>query len=103
MTTAQKKKLKKARELKAKSDALVWRETPGVLGGHVHAEAPATWGRYNVRPAYSLPDNQFHGYHVKHLPHGTNRDARSVAKNIKDVDKAKALAQADHDAGNDAK
>ena len=50
-----------------------------------------------------LPDQQFHGYHVKHLPHGTDRDARSVAKNIKDVDKAKALAQADHDAGNDAK
>jgi hypothetical protein len=71
-------------------------------GDHHSHEAPATEGLYAVVATTAFPSMEFGGYRVAHMPFGTVLDGERVLKTgVATVEEAKAIAQADHDAGND--
>jgi hypothetical protein len=83
---------------KAKSAALVWKEFGLTAGYHSHT-APAAKGSYYIIPTFER--KVFNGYLVSHLD---DLDARYLCGKpghggTKKLDEAKAIAQADHDAG----
>jgi hypothetical protein len=85
---------------KAKSAALVWKEFGLTAGYHSHT-APAANGSYYIIPTFE--QKVFKGYLVSQLD---DLDARYLCGKpghggTKKLDEAKAIAQADHDAGRD--
>jgi hypothetical protein len=84
------------------SGALKWKDDGDPLGG---SSAPAARGIYTISVSQHFPSGAFAGYTVAHLPEkviGGKRGERRIKDGIKDLDKAKAIAQADHDRGADA-
>ena len=82
--------------------ALVWKDlTPQeVAGGHTH-EAKAAHGRYLIMPVTAFPAS---GYFVQHWPSEVRTVSRRILNvSVETIEEAKAIAQADHDAGNDAR
>jgi hypothetical protein len=83
---------------KAKSVALVWKEFGPAAGYHSYT-APAAKGSYYIIPTFER--NVFNGYVVSQLD---DLDARYLCGKpghggTKKLDEAKAIAQADRDAG----
>jgi hypothetical protein len=83
---------------KAKSAALVWKEFGLTAGYHSHT-APAARGSYYIIPTFE--GKVFNGYVLSRVE---DLDARYLCGNpghggTKKLDEAKAIAQADHDAG----
>jgi hypothetical protein len=100
VATAKNEKSRKARATaKAPTGALAWVDKSNDL--HHSHEAPATVGMYLVNQALAFPSMQPAGYCVTHMPFGTIAGTRSLG-NAQTVEKGKAIAQADHDAGRDA-
>jgi hypothetical protein len=60
--------------------------------------APAAVGRYAVVYKRIIGAT---GYDVRHEPRGVEKGSRLLASVVRSVDKAKAIAQGDHDAGRD--
>jgi hypothetical protein len=93
-----------AKKAKPSGDALVWKDC-GVRdasrGGRHGYQANVVQGTFTITPAVAFPSLTFSGYSVDHKPTGGNR--RVLANGVKTVKQAKAIAQADHDAGNDAR
>ncbi len=85
---------------KAKSAVLLWKEFGLTAGYHSH-RAPAAKGSYYIIPTFER--KVFKGYLISHLD---DLDARCLRVHpghgaITKLDEAKAVAQADHDAGRD--
>ena len=96
-----------AKKAKPSGDALVWKDR-GVRdasrGGRHGYEVNAGQGIYTITPSTAFPSLTFAGYDVAYRPTGATIDKRRrLASGVKTVEKAKAIAQADHDAGNDAR
>jgi len=82
--------------------ALVWKDlTPQEAArGHTY-EAQAAQGRYLIMPVTASPAS---GYFVQHWPSEVRTDSRRTLNvGVETLEDAKAIAQADHDAGNDAR
>jgi hypothetical protein len=85
--------------------ALVWKDYgPNDYGRHNY-QAPAAKGIYNIMPAANYKPASgsmaFAGYSVVHRPTGKIIDGqRRLSSGVKTIEEAKAIAQADHDAGN---
>jgi hypothetical protein len=86
---------------------LVWEDgdplpdLSGRNGAYHRSRAPAAHGVYSVSPSWDAFGGAFAGYGVSHLPNGKvgkKHGERVIANGIKDAGKAKATAQADHDA-----
>ncbi len=82
---------------KAKSAALIWKECGLTAGYHSH-RAPAVNGSYQIIPTFR--GSVFTGYVVSQLQ---DLDVRYLCgkpghAGTKQLDEAKAIAQADHDA-----
>ena len=91
-----------ARKFTRAPRALVWKDLtpPAAASGHTY-EAKAAQGRYLIMPVTAVAAS---GYFVQHWP----SEVRTVSRRILNVgaetiEEAKAIAQADHDAGNDAR
>ena len=88
---------------KALTTALDWKDLgPGKGGSDKHHlfRARAVTGIYSINPSMTL-DQHFTGFTVFHMPTRTVEGSRQIASRVKNVEAAKALAQADHDAGRD--
>jgi hypothetical protein len=90
----------KTAKAKSKGAALVWKEF-GLTAGYHSYTAPATKGSYYIIPTFER--KVFNGYLVSQLE---DLDARHLYgdpghSGPKKLDEAKAIAQADHDAGRD--
>jgi hypothetical protein len=86
--------------------ALVWKDrgVADLSGDGRHAyEAQAGQGTYYIMAATAPLSMAFAGYSVVHRPTGKIIDGqRRLNSGVKTIEEAKALAQADHDEGNDA-
>jgi len=98
---------KKAEQAKPSGNALVWKDRGAIaLSGGAHRfEAQAAQGTYQITPGNGFGSRFFVGYAVVHRP--TRRAAsgrdRVLSLDEKALERAKAIAQADHNEGNDAR
>jgi hypothetical protein len=87
--------------------ALVWKDrgVANLSGDGRHAyEAQAGQGTYCIVAATEPLSMAFAGYSVVHRPTGKIIDGqRRLSSGVKTIEEAKAIAQADHDEGNDAR
>jgi hypothetical protein len=93
----------KAEKQATKTVPLKWKDKRSGDGYYL-CEAKAAKGKYRVDPTHTMLSGMsmaFVGYHVLHHPTGKFDDGRNIAEHIMDLDKAKAMAQTDHDAGKD--
>jgi hypothetical protein len=91
-----------ARKFTRAPRALVWKDLtpPAAASGHTY-EAKAAQGRYLIMPVTAFPAS---GYFVQHWPSEVRTDSRRTLNvGVETLEDAKAIAQADHDAGNDAR
>jgi hypothetical protein len=97
---------KKAKAKPAGKNELIWKDigNTSMDGEHHSYEAPAAVGLYTIRPFSTFPSMNFGGYEVEHCKDPTavkpqDQQIRLI-KVVRTAEKAKAIAQADHDAGN---
>ncbi len=85
---------------KTKSAALVWKEF-GLTAGYNSHRAPAANGSYCITPTFER--EMFNGYLVSQVVGCDSRHLCGTPRHggTKKLDEAKAIAQADHDAGRD--
>jgi hypothetical protein len=90
-----------ARKFTRAPRALVWKDLtpPAAASGHTY-EAKAAQGRYLIMPVTASPAS---GYFLQHWPEVRTVSHRTLNVGVETLEDAKAIAQADHDAGKDAR
>jgi hypothetical protein len=91
----------KAKTKAKRRTALVWKQGfPGMDGKHFNysARAGTGAGEYRIGALAEAPSLQFVGYDLTYWPDGagSDKDNRRLAINVRSLDKAKAIAAADH-------